>query len=86
MHYELLYIIPLKYTDEENNNIIKEVEDLLISHSAKIIKSVKLFYIWPGSQVVRQGSAKPLSAVRFRSRPPVFASSKLGLARPNQSS
>ena len=42
MHYELLYIIPLKYTDEENNNIIKEVEDLLIAHEAKIIKAIKL--------------------------------------------
>ncbi len=42
MHYELLYIIPLKYTDEENNNIIKEVEDILTLHSAKIIKSIKL--------------------------------------------
>ncbi|MCF7795946.1 30S ribosomal protein S6 [Patescibacteria group bacterium] len=42
MHYELLYIIPLKYTDEENNNIIKEVEDLLTSHKAKILKSAKL--------------------------------------------
>ena len=42
MHYELLYIIPLKYTDEENNNIIKEVEDLLTSHEAKILKSAKL--------------------------------------------
>jgi len=42
MHYELLYIIPLKYTDEENNNIIKEVEDLLILHEAKIIKAIKL--------------------------------------------
>jgi small subunit ribosomal protein S6 len=42
MHYELLYIIPLKYTDEENNNIIKEVEDLLTLHEAKIIKAIKL--------------------------------------------
>ena len=27
---------------------------------------------WRGSQVVRHGSAKPLSAVRFRSAPPTF--------------
>ena len=26
--------------------------------------------VWPGGRVVRQGSAKPRTAVQFRSRPP----------------
>ena len=30
----------------------------------------KEYFMWPGRQVVRQGSAKPLSRVRFPPRPP----------------
>ena len=39
MHYELLYIIPLKYTDEENTTITKEVEDLIKKYKGEIIKT-----------------------------------------------
>lgn len=39
LHYELLYIIPLKYTDEENNKITVEVEDLIKKYKGVIAKT-----------------------------------------------
>lgn len=38
-HYELLYIIPLRYTDEENTKITKEVEDLVKKYKGSIMKT-----------------------------------------------
>jgi small subunit ribosomal protein S6 len=39
LHYELLYIIPLKYTDEENIKITNEIEDIIKKYKGKIIKT-----------------------------------------------
>ena len=39
MHYELLYIIPLKYTDEENTKITEEVEDIIKKYKGEITKT-----------------------------------------------
>lgn len=39
MHYELLYIIPLKYTDEENTKITLDIEDLVKKYKGKILKT-----------------------------------------------
>lgn len=38
-HYELLYIIPLKYTDEENIKITQEIDDLIKKYKGSIIKT-----------------------------------------------
>ena len=46
----------------------------MITHAGILRSETKEWrgYLWRGSQVVRQGSAKPPSAVRFRSAPPVL--------------
>lgn len=41
-HYELLYIIPLRYTDDENIKITQEVEDLVKKYKGSIIKTLIL--------------------------------------------
>ena len=38
-HYELLYIIPLRYTDEENIKVTQEVDDLIKKYKGSIIKT-----------------------------------------------
>lgn len=39
MHYELLYIIPLKYTDQENLEVAKEVDSIIKKYKGEIIKT-----------------------------------------------
>lgn len=38
-HYELLYIIPLRYTDDENIKITQEVEELIKKYKGTILKT-----------------------------------------------
>ncbi|MEZ7821403.1 MAG: 30S ribosomal protein S6 [Patescibacteria group bacterium] len=42
MHYELLYIIPLKYTDQENIEVTKEIDAIVKKYKGEIIKTAIL--------------------------------------------
>ncbi len=42
MHYELLYIIPLKYTDEENVEVTKEIDSVIKKYKGEIVKTAIL--------------------------------------------
>ncbi len=42
MHYELLYIIPLRYTDEENVEVTKEIDSVIKKYKGEIIKTAIL--------------------------------------------
>lgn len=42
MHYELLYIIPLRYTDEENIEVTKEIDSIVKKYKGEIIKTAIL--------------------------------------------
>ena len=52
-------------------------EQIVLAAFALKLRTCNLrFFLWRGRQVVRQGSAKPLTAVRFRPAPPIFVSAK----------
>lgn len=42
MHYELLYIIPLRYTDAENIEVTKEIDSIVSKYKGEIIKTAIL--------------------------------------------
>lgn len=42
MHYELLYIIPLKYTDAENIEVTKEMDAIVKKYKGEIVKTAIL--------------------------------------------
>lgn len=42
MHYELLYIIPLRYTDSENIEVTKEIDAIVKKYKGEIIKTAIL--------------------------------------------